>query len=357
MLHADQNAAFETRVIVLGVRAQAREAKLAPRLTALNALRQGELPAATKAVSELWREGRQPGAVRIRRGYYRHATPRPVVSERKPLPRAERPLAAQMIDPRGIALKTHLLLLFAAHCQAAERAKWRPAIPVEPEEGERYSWMGLMAAHAASTEGRGIQVRSSQENKAIQIVSAMTKLRRLGLLQPRAAAPGPYRRIELLRENGESTEAAPTPYTVPTSAAAGGTVEVPLEFFTQGWVYLLTPSEIVSYLMWLDVAGNLEGAGFVTGAERAGHFGLGREAYESHQHLEAFCLISVERPAGRHQDGKFDFEQATESGSAKCHRVTVESDGLARPADEIIADVLGRYSATGFWSRPLTYRT
>ncbi len=340
----------------MGLKAEARAAKVAARANALNALqRTGELAAAVKAARELWDEGRKPSVVRIRRGYYWHSEPRKVVSERKPLPRAERPLAAQMIDSRGVALKLHLVMLFAAHCQAAERSRWRTRISVEPQEVEPVSWMGLMAAHAVSNEGAGVQVRSSIENKARQIVSGLKKLRDLDLiLLPRAGGPRPYSRIELMRESGGSTAAAPIPYTVPT---AGGVIELPVEFFTHGWVYLLSPSEIMSYLMWLDVNQHPRfGEPFITAAERAGQFGLGREAYETHKQLDAFCLISVDRPTGRYSDGKFDFDYGTDAGSALCHRVTVDPQGLSRDAVAIVGDVLRRVSAVGDWDRPLDKR-
>ena len=55
-----------------------------------------------------------------------------------------------------------------------------------------------------------------------------------------------------------------------------------MEFFTNGWVNLLTPSETVAYLMWLDVTQNpVHEEPYVTGVERAGHFGLGRDAYDA----------------------------------------------------------------------------
>lgn len=340
----------------MGVKAEARAAKVAARANALAAMqRSGELAAAVKSLRELWDEGRQPPVVRIRRGYYWHSEPRTVVSERKPLPRAERPPAAQMIDSRGIALKLHLVMLFAAHCQAAERSRWKTRISVEPQEVEPVSWMGLMAAHAVSNEGAGVQVRSSVENKARQIVSGLQKLRDLDLLLlPRSGKPRPYSRIELLRESGGSTAAAPIPYKVPT---AGGVIALPVEFFTRGWVYLLSPSEIVSYLMWQDVNQHPRfDEPFITAAERAGQFGLGREAYETHKQLDAFCLITVDRPTGRHSDGKFDFDYGTDTGSALCHRVTIDSQGLSRDADVVVDDVLRRVSAVGEWDRPLDKR-
>ncbi|MEU9744660.1 hypothetical protein [Streptomyces niveus] len=329
--------------------------KIKARLDALTAVRSGgalnDVAANYTQLRAFGRAGRTVRAVRLRRTYVRHDVPRPVDRERNGLPRNEQPPAARLIAPRGVAGRLHLILLFAAHCQAAPGRQWPNRIPIEPDSSQPLSWMGLIGAHARHTPG-GRRVASPRVNKARQITEALKKLRDQQLLEfPNAGTSRPFRDFRLLCDSGASTDAAPIPYKVPRAEAPG--IDVPVEFFTCGWVNLLTPSETVAYLMWLDVTQNPEhDEPYVTGIERAGHFGLGRDAYETHETLEAFGLIDVEPALLRHEDGKYT-NYSAEGGSPICHRVTL-TDGVTRNAAEAIDPVLRQYAATGRWGRPLS---
>lgn len=331
-------------------------AKVRARLDALTTLRtSGALAAVADAAEELASRGRAPATIRLRRTYLRHDESRYVDRERNGLPRAEQPPAARLIAPRGVAGRFHLLLLFAAHCQAAPGHQWHNRIPIEPDSTRPFSWMGLLGAHARHTPG-GPRVASPRVNKARQITEAVKKLHEHQLLElPNAGTSRPFRDFQLLCDSGASTKAAPIPYKVPRAALPG--VNVPAEFFTRGWVNLLTPSETVSYLMWLDINQNpVHDEPYVTGTERAGHFGLSRDAYETHRQLEAFGLIDVEAAAGRHDDGKYA-DYGTEAGRPICHRATLTPDGITRDAAVVIEPVLHAFAAHGTWDRPLALRT
>lgn len=331
--------------------------KIKARLGALTALRGGVLDDVAAGYQDLLDHGR-PGhtvkTVRLRRTYLRHDVPRPVDRERNGLPRDEQPPAARLIAPRGVAGRLHLILLFAARCQAVPGRQWPNRIPIEPDSTQSFSWMGLIGAHARHTPG-GRRVASPRVNKARQITEALKKLRDQRLLEfPNAGASRPFRDFRLLCDSGASSDAAPIPYKVPRAAVPG--IDVPVEFFTRGWVNLLTPSETVAYLMWLDVNQNPEhDEPYVTGVERAGHFGLGRDAYETHEQLEAFGLIDVEPALLRYEDGKYA-DYGTEAGRPICHRVTL-ADGITRDAAATIEPVLRQFAATGRWGRPLSIRS
>jgi len=336
-------------------RSAAATAKVQTRLDALTTLRtSGALAAVTASSEELAARGRAPTAVRLRRTYLRHDTPRFVDRERNGLARDDQPPAARLIAPRGIAGRFHLVLLFAAHCQAAPGHQWANRIPIEPDSTQPFSWMALIGAHARHTPG-GRRIASPRVNKARQITEAIKKLHEHQLLElPNAGTSRPFRDFQLLSESGDSTAAAPIAYKVPRPALPG--VKVPVEFFTRGWVNLLTPSEIVAYLMWLDINQNpIHDEPYVTGAERAGHFGLGRDAYETHRQLEAFGLIDVEPAIGRYDDGKYA-DYGTEAGRPICHRATLTPDGITRDAATVIEPVLRAFAAHGAWARPLNLR-
>jgi hypothetical protein len=124
-------------------------------------------------------------------------------------------------------------------------------------------------------------------------------------------------------------------------------------------VHVLTTSEIAALLMWLDALkydrmGTSDPALFVTrvtSAVRQGAYGLGREAYETHQQLDAFQLLDVLRPEKRHYDGRWQ-EYAQDSSDLACHRVALTPSGFSRDAGEVVQEVLQRRDARGDWSRP-----
>lgn len=91
---------------------------------------------------------------------------------------------------------------------------------------------------------------------------------------------------------------------------------------------------------------------YVTGAERADAYGLTREAFETHQALQALGLVDVVRDLMRYDDGKYA-DYNPESRPPPCHRVTVTAGGLNLEAARWVTEVLNRYAATADWGRPL----
>ncbi|MFF7262227.1 hypothetical protein ACFZCL_18360 [Streptomyces sp. NPDC008159] len=333
----------------------AKDGKVEVRLQTLKELRRSELPAVTSAAQRMWAQGRQPAVIRIRRAYFRNEEMKLVEDERKPLPMEDRPLAARMIAPKGVALKLHLIQMFAVQCAVKPGKRWPHPYPVEPTPHSEHSWMGLVAAFA-QYKGPGIQGASVATNKRRQITQALNKLEGLGLIRA-TKGPGRARQgFEMLCENGKSTPAAGLLYTVPDAEPF---IEVPQEFFTRGWVHILTTSEIVALLMWFDALtydpmATGDPSLFVTRVTsdvRQGVYGLGREAYETHQQLDAFQLLDVLRPEQRHFDGKWeDFRDG--ASDLYCHRVALAPNGFKRDAGEVVYEVLQRRDTIGVWSRP-----
>ncbi|MFE3148311.1 hypothetical protein ACFXJ6_16850 [Streptomyces sp. NPDC059218] len=333
-----------------------KDGRVEVRLESLRALRRSELPAVTAEALRLWQGGHQPADIRVRRAYLRNDKIEPVEDERKPLPMEKRPPAARLIAPKGVALKLHLMLLFAAQCSAKPGKSWKNPYPVEPTPQSDHSWMGLTAT-VAKYHGPGIQGASVATNKRRQVTEALKKLEGLNLIRP-TKGPGRGRQgFDLLHESGKSTPAAGVRYAVPTDVEPF--VDVPREFFTKGWVQVLTTSEVIALLMWLDALkhdpiATSDSSLFVTrvtSAVRQGAYGLGREAYETHQQLDAFQLLDVLRPEKRHDDGKWQ-EFAQDSSDLACHRVTLTPEGFSRDAGEVVQEVLQRRDARGDWSRP-----
>lgn len=314
----------------------------------------GMVADASAAAEELSASGRAPAVVRVRRPYLRHSVPLEVETERNGLPREKRPPAGRLIAPRGVTGRLHLLLLFAAACQAAPGRQWHCSLPIEHGREQPFSLERLVCAFARHRGGTGY-VASPKANKLRQITEALKALNDQHLLDlPHRGEYQPFRDFSLLCDSGQSTDNAPITYRVPS--AKEPCIDIPTEFFSHGWVHLLTPSEIAAYLMWLDVNQHPQHEEpYVTGAERAGAYGLTREAFETHQALQAFGLVDVVPDLMRHDDGKYT-DYNPEGRPPPCHRVTVTAGGLSLEAAPRITEVLNRYAATADWGRPLGAR-
>ncbi|MER6481170.1 hypothetical protein [Streptomyces filamentosus] len=327
----------------------------------------GELAPAVAKAREIWSRGRKPQSVRVRRSFVVRDSPAgAVVDERKPLPREERPLSAQMITPKGLTLKLELLLLFAAQCAVAPGSRWPAPYPIEPTPDNPDSWMGLVATIAKHTPPTNYAADAST-NKARQIAQALKALEKMNLVHSATGVPGQVRRgIKLRCENGKSTFAAPVIYRVPTDDEQF--FDIPVEFFTQGWVHVLTTSEIAALLMWLDITKavgrqvKLRGEeeppsiiGFVNSETRHSYYGLGRETYETHKQLSAFGLMDVHRHDKRYMDGKWE-GFATQNEDMVCHRIELLTAGLGREPAPILSKVLEQRQLTGSWYRPVGWQ-
>ncbi|MFD7225669.1 hypothetical protein ACFV9P_32425 [Streptomyces sp. NPDC059892] len=339
------------------------DGKVEVRRDQLADLLKGDLPDAIKKARELHERG-GPEVVRIRQSFIRLEKFAGLVEdERKPLPRSERPLSAQMISPRGLTLKLYLLMLFAAQCETTAGKEWPAPYPIEPTAEQTDSWRGLVAT-IARYAGPGVQAASVRTNKVRQIAEAMKTLEKMGLLASATGIKGQVRQgVLLLCENGKSKSAgaANIPYTVPTDNEPF--VEIPVGFFTNGWVHVLTTSEIAALLMWFDVIkfdpslrilgdGSTVTEGFVLSDIRHGLYGLGRDAYETHQPLDAFGLLDVLRHSKRHNDGKWqNFKD--DSSDMVAHRVILQTAAFGREAGPVVLPVLHRRHTLGEWRRPL----
>lgn len=334
--------------------AHAAAEAVAPRQSKLSALiDSGMIRDATAAAAELAASGRHPTVVRVRRYYIAHPTPLHVETERNGLPRDKRPPASKLIAPRGVTARLHLILLLAAAAQGRPGHLWRNTVPIEQAREEPLSLERLVCAFASHRGGT--YVASPRANKVRQITQAIKTLADHHLVVlPHRGERLPFRDFTLLCDTGRSTDNAHIPYRLPKKNDR--CVDIPVEFFTRGWVHLLTPSETAAYLMWLDVNQYpSHEEPYVTGAERAGLYGLTREAYETHQALEAFGLIDVVPDADRHEDGKY-VNYHPDARQPPCHRVTIRPEGLRLDAASRISEVLSRYALTGDWNRPLRDR-
>lgn len=263
---------------------------------------------------------------------------------RRPAERVLPPLAKLLLS-QGVALGFHLVALFVAQAQARPGARWENQIPIT-KRGRGIAWVDLMAVSAKSSTGGG-RPSSYAANKTRQLRASLNLLSNHRLVD--IGDPGVRNRYEgfkLLSEDAISSAASFVEYRAPRENEA--VISVPFEFFTRGWVHLLTKSEIAAYFMWLSLSAEGE---WVTGLwrQRAGLFGLSRDVHDTTQALAAYGLVDVLPPRERRQNGTWRNFSAGEKPYG--NKIRVNYRGLWRSAPKTVEGVLRKTAALGKWSR------
>ncbi|MFI9187503.1 hypothetical protein ACIGXG_35445 [Streptomyces goshikiensis] len=112
-----------------------------------------------------------------------------------------------------------------------------------------------------------------------------------------------YASFRLMKESGRGSHQSPDIYTVPANHwHPSKTVTIPAAFFLNGWVQVLTPSEVATWLAMRVLSKwapdkHQESGVFLYGDARKEKFGLRRDAWEDGcQLLLDFGLIRFARP-------------------------------------------------------------
>jgi hypothetical protein len=279
----------------------------------------------------------QPEEVRLRVPFVRSVVP---IQPGQP----GAPPASLLLSPNGQALRLYLLAVFVAHCLRVPGAAMPADRPLRREPGSTEpSWVDLFAA-TLSKPRPGVRTKE-RTGPATKIEKQLQNaLRRLCALQ--LVELGPERSADrfdafaLVAETGRGSLATPEYYTVP--AEPGGTLTIPSSFWLNGWLWALTNSEIAAYLMFRFLAtafpGEHRAAGvYIYGEDREGHFGLRRDAYESHILLDAFGLLEQQASPERDENNRIVGYKAGERYEALRFKLTDE--GLAEDA---VASVMAR---------------
>jgi hypothetical protein len=115
-----------------------------------------------------------------------------------------------------------------------------------------------------------------------------------------------YAGFTLMHESGRGELPTPRTYTVPK--ANEGTINLPVGFFLSGWVHVLQPSEIATWLMFRDLAWRFpnehaENGVYIYGDARQEEYGLNRDAYEGHGILRGLGLLQFAPALRQEADG------------------------------------------------------
>lgn len=219
--------------------------------------------------------------------------------------KGRQPPIIKIAAPRGVNLQVYLLLLFEAQCRKRVGISGPTEIPLFPEDPEEVSWDKIIVSQAADNS-HGKSRTTARQNKLRQIKSAVRRLQEEGLVKIIPGNSGSSRIIPL-HESGVPGGGESYEYSIPVTTYS--TVSIPSSFFTKGWIYCLTPSEIHLYLALLHLqrrnpSGHEESGVYCAGTGRTRDYGISRDVYESHLLLARFGLISKMWSHLRHEDGK-----------------------------------------------------
>ncbi|MFC1410776.1 hypothetical protein ACEZCY_16355 [Streptacidiphilus sp. N1-12] len=297
------------------------------------------------ALRTVWTTGKSPADVILRLGFIQS-------------PGGSAPLV-RLVLPQGVAQRFYLLALFEAQCRLSTGEPWvndRPLTGVG-------SWSDFIAIDGAYDTASEMympdtkQRRNGGDLRLRQVKSALLTLEKLGDEHPeRALVTVPkaksgnrrkYAEFSLMQETGRGETQTPAIYTVPQRHWSVRTVSVPVDFFLKGWVQVLRPSEIATWLIlralsqWAADQHAKSGV-YLYGKAREEDFGLRRDAWEDGcQRLRDFGLIRHARdePLDSEPTGPFagmvDLFAREGRERYEVYRWQVTDKGLAEDAVEV----------------------
>jgi hypothetical protein len=200
--------------------------------------------------------------------------------------------------------------------------------------GSDTGWIDLTAAPVQRQSSGKIYV-SVADKKQRMIHSALKRLSNpqveLVSLPHGNKRVGRYEGFRLLNEGGSRQNAEAVEYSVPTDDEA--TFSLPVGLFKNGWIHLLEDVEIAFILMLASqqaIEGHNESIKIYS-ATRIEHYGIGRDAYSSHETLKLLGLLEVKTEADRRGLDFHDFWW----GKERLHKLRLMDEGFEESAIEI----------------------
>ncbi|MFD8633751.1 hypothetical protein [Streptomyces sp. NPDC059533] len=315
------------------------------RLRRLTEMRRiGAVTKASAALRDVWHGGREPSRAVFRtKGFL------------TPGSTEARPPLTRLVLPRGIAMRFYLLAVFEAHCQQDVGEPWMNRRPLSGVG----SWSDFVAIDGAYDKKSGTYMRDDTKQgrndgdlRLRQVKSALTTLKGLGteqalvdIPQARNGSRHQYGQFTLMKETGRGAYQTPDAYTVPVNTWNVETFTVPSDFFLNGWVQVLTPSEVATWLIlryhsqWA-VKQHPETGVYLYGNRREEGFGLRRDAWEDGcQRLREFGLIRHAHPGPLDEENPqleelIEFFAQTDRERYEPYRWQVTDQGLTKDALE-----------------------
>lgn len=276
--------------------------------------------------------------LRLRHGYVRLDTSPAAenASDRSAPERQHRPSATRLLSPNGIALRFHLIALLEAQTRTKPGTRPGPSPRLLRGTGAQPGWTHLVATGATNT-GQGRTRSTVVDKKLRQLHSAIKRLDEENLVDlPHIAAAHNKHEGFLLTMEDERRRHTNDLYRVPDDPHEY--FNVPLELFTNGWIYTLEDSELALLLITarnLDLHGAQELP--LRGSIRIINHGLSQDAFKAHRVLDYLALIDVLPDHRRRAGGKVaNYKDA----GTEPHRLLFHPQALHAPAVPTFLDVI-----------------
>ncbi|MEB3371281.1 hypothetical protein [Saccharopolyspora mangrovi] len=284
---------------------------------------------ATSNMARLAAEKPKLANVLIRRRFVRRTERAPGDhSDRSLPPRPLRPPSTRIMSPRGAALRFYLTALFEAQVSEA-RADTRP-VNNRSLRGthDDTGWADLLASPARNASGNVYMNVAAKKRR--QIHEALGRLHReeLVALPNINAGSNKYEGFRLMDEGGAREQGPNELYRLP-KAKDKDAFELPITFFTQGWVHCFEDTELAFVLMMASLGATTKEV-TIEGAIRLLCYGLGRDAYEAHVMLNRLGLLEVRPAPNRYADGKI--QNYGGPSDAHLHSFKLLPEGFETPA-------------------------
>ncbi|MEU8883887.1 hypothetical protein [Streptomyces hydrogenans] len=267
---------------------------------------------ASENLAGIWKGGKEPDSIVLRSALLQAD--------------GERSRLTKLVLPRGIALRFYLLAVFEAQCRLDVGDPWRNVLrlkgpgswsslvaidgPYDTESGTYDSALQGMPAglHGSAQAEDRWRRRKLEDRRLQQVKGALRTLEDLGqenaLVNIDRGARGQrlYETFSLMEEGGRGDKKVPDSYTVPAPHWSAKTITIPKDFFLKGWIQVLNPSEVATWLIlrmmsqWAPRKHHRSGV-FLTTGPRMQLFGLRDDAWEDGcQRLRDFGLIRHAEP-------------------------------------------------------------
>lgn len=289
---------------------------------------------AMAALRQVYAAGPQPDHILVRESFIRRRHPAKGVMSDAKRPREPEPPMLAVASPNGIAQQLELICLFVAQCRPAGGPAEHLRLPLEATTSDDVGWLDLVVpAVKLSSPTTKVIASSPKDARLRQLKKAIGVLADKELVRL-TAPPGARNRFEgfrLLDEGGARPTGDPIPYQIPDPNREK-TVQVPADFFLQGWVYTLFDSESALWLMLAHQRANqpVGSAVAVSGEDRLRFYGLTKDAYQGWWLFDLVDLLDVEVDPNRRADGTVD--DFDEGRHPALHRFTLRDSGFAQPA-------------------------
>ncbi len=246
---------------------------------------------ANTAWRALYDAGQQPASILLRRSFLARSAFLAVEGDRDKTARLKPP-AARIVRSRGLALRLELALLFA------QQSRYRAGARLPPVQAPGDD-LGLINLFATGTRRGGDTLYRKQRSamRADQVHNALDILAAEGLVELGPAGQTRFAAMWLCHEAGRPPGKDATRYK--HVASGEQTVSIPIEFFTNGWIQVLTDSEIWAWLVFRCSGGmtsadvnSAEGIE-LTAATRLGWYDLTRDAWDTHAMLDRFGMLTT----------------------------------------------------------------